>query len=327
MPIAVAIPAYRRSDLLQALLESLPSDRVSRVYVSIDGARTGAEADVAASLQVAESFAATAPFEVLVHLLPKNAGAAVNVLGAVNWMLRYEDRGVVLEDDCHPIPEFFDFIDAALTAYADDERLWLACGTQVAPRNLMSGNHILAKYPLIWGWGVSRSQWNRLLPALRSSLVQTQLPWLVRALFASPAERYWHGGHRRAREGFVDAWDLPLVYTMRRADALAVLPATPLVSNVGDDARATHTANEERWTRLTPEAIALPLVPSAPSDTTKVEVWLEQHLFGISPRHRMSTSVRWLLDAVRRNPIRPRLAVRLAELDPLWSTAPGPSEA
>lgn len=322
--LPVAVPAYRRADLLLGLLESLPNDRVSRVYVSIDGARPGAEADVQAAIQVAREFSARADFEVLVHALPQNVGAAVNVLGAVNWMLQHEERGAVLEDDCHPIPEFFDFVNAALDEYEEREDVWLTCGTQVAPATLVHGNHVLSSYPLIWGWGVTRSKFVRVLEALKDSLAAPQIPWLISALGATPAERYWHGGHRRASQGFVDAWDLPLVYTMRRAHASAVLPATPLVSNVGDDARATHTANEERWTRLEPHAVTLPLVPAPPADRNSVDSWLEYNLYGISARHLVSTSVRWALDVVQRRQVRPRLATRLSELGVLWADAEAP---
>lgn len=322
--LPVAVPAYRRADLLLGLLESLPADRVSRAYVSIDGARPGAEEDVRATIHAAHEFAARGSFEVLVHALPRNAGAATNVLGAVNWMLRHEERGAVLEDDCHPIPEFFDFVNAALDKYSEREDIWLACGTQVAPASLIHGNHLLSRYPLIWGWGVTREQYARALGALRESLSASAWPWLLTAAGASPVERYWHGGHRRAAQGFVDAWDLPLVYAMRGAHASAVLPATPLVSNVGDDARATHTANEERWTRLEPQALTLPLVAAPASDGQVVDVWLERNLYGISARHLLSTSVRWAMDVVQRRRIRPALATRLSEVDTLWADAAAP---
>lgn len=324
MRMAVAIPAYRRSDLLQALLETLPADRVSRVYVSIDGARAGAEGEVAATLATARAFASSAAFEVLIHALPENVGAATNVLGSVAWMLRYEERGVVLEDDCHPIPEFFDFIGAALDLHAGDAHVWLACGTQVAPPALIGGTHVLSTYPLIWGWGTTRAKWSAARHALDAVLPATGSARWLRGLFASPSERYWHGGMRRSAEGRVDAWDLPLVYAMRRGGGLAVLPRTPLVSNVGDDERATHTAHEARWTRLQPMPVGLPLSTASASDGAEVERWLERNLYGISARHLVSTGVRWLLD--RRTPaIRPPLARRLTWLERLWRDAPAPS--
>lgn len=321
--LAVVIPAYRRADLLTQLLCSLPTDRVSRVYVSIDGPAPGAEADVQGSREAAAAFAAQSSFPVFVHALPANVGAAANVLGAVTWMLRHEERGAVLEDDCHPIPEFFDFVQAALDRYADSPDVWLACGTQVAPAELIPGTHVLSQYPLIWGWATSRDKWAAVLTALELSL-RSPHRGLLRLALAGPAERYWRAGHRRAAEGRVDAWDLPLVYAMRQSGALAVLPRTPLVSNVGDDARATHTAHEQRWTRLRPEAVGTPLVEAPRSSALEVTRWLERHLYGISPRHLISTSGRWLLDRrsqAQRAPLRQRLAQTAA----LWHAAPGPT--
>lgn len=322
-PLAVAIPAYRRADLLVDLLHSLPADRVRRAYVSIDGARPGAEADVATTVAAAREFASSAPFEVLVHALPRNVGAAVNVLGAVDWMLRHEERGAVLEDDCHPIPEFFDFADAALDAFAGRPNVWLVCGTQVVPEDLIDGNHVLSSYPLIWGWATTRAQWATARAALESNLRRPLWQWPLQMPLASAVERYWHAGLRRSAEGRIDAWDLPLVHTMRRVGALAVLPRTPLVTNVGDDDRATHTAHEGRWTRLQPRPITLPLQPSSAGTGRAVERWLERELYGISARHLVSTVVRWLLDR-RSSPSRPPLLQRLAEAPAAWADAPAP---
>lgn len=321
--LPVAVPAYRRADLLLDLLRSLPADRVLRVYVSVDGARPGAEADVASTVAAARAFAVESPLEVLVHALPHNVGAAINVLGAVDWMLQHEERGVVLEDDCHPIPGFFDFAAAALDAFADRPDVWLVCGTQVVPEDMLDGNHVLSSYPLIWGWATSREQWARARAALEANLRRPRWHWLWRMPLASAVERYWHAGLRRSAEGRIDAWDLPLVHTMRRVGALAVLPSMPLVTNVGDDERATHTAHEARWTRLQPRPVELPLRPSSAASRARVERWLERELYGISWRHLLSTAVRWLLDR-RAQPARPPLLQRLAEAPAAWAGAPAP---
>ena len=140
---------------------------------------------------------------------------------------------------------------------------------------------------------------------------------------ASAVERYWHAGLRRSAQGRIDAWDLPLVHTMRRVGALAVLPRTPLVTNVGDDERATHTAHEGRWTRLQPHPVALPLRPSAAGTSAVVNRWLERELYGISTRHLVSTVVRWFLDR-RSTPSRPPLLRRLADTSAAWADAPAP---
>lgn len=319
--LAVAIPAYSRADLLSDLLTTLPADRISRVYISIDGPGGGAAEAVAETVRVARDFAAIAPFEVLVHALTTNVGVAVNVLGALEWMLRYEERGVLLEDDCHPIPEFFDFIDQSLDLYADRDDIWLSCGTQMAPAALIDGTHMLGSIPLMWGWGTTRAKWTIARAQLDVTLSASRAWWLVRAIAASPVERYWHAGMRRAADGRVDTWDLPLVYAMRCARAVCVLPRTSLVSNVGDDARATHTANEQRWTRLRTQPLGSPLQEASQESAHAATQWLGREVYGISARHLVSTSVRWLLDR-RQTPKRPPLVPRLKAAP--WADAPGP---
>lgn len=320
--VAVVVPAYRRADLLLELLRQLPADRVSRVYISIDGPATGAEHDVNACREVAEEYAQSAPFPVLVHALPENVGAAANVLGAVSWMLRHEDRGAVLEDDCHPIPEFFDFVRDALDAYALRPEVWLVCGTQFAPAELIDGSHVLSPYPLIWGWATTADKWALAMADLQQSLLLTR-PRLVHRLFPGPVDRFWISGHRRAAQGRVDAWDLPLVQVMRLKAALAVLPRTSLVSNVGDDARATHTAAEQRWTRSATLAVPMPLVEATPAISRTVAKWLERNVYEIGLRHCITTIVRRVLDMAE-SPMRAPLLQRLEATERLWNEAPGP---
>lgn len=319
--MAVAIPAYCRADLLATLLAGLPLDRISAVYISIDGAR-GREADeVAATVLAAQRFAAKVTVPVHIAALSQNVGAAINVLGAVTWMLQHEERGAVLEDDCHPIPEFFDFIAAALDEYESRDDIWLACGTQFAPADLIDGNHLLSRYPLIWGWGTSRAKWMQVRAALVSSLrppFRERCSWLWQW---NATTRYWAAGHRRARAGFVDAWDLPLVHVMRQRGVLSALPQHALVSNVGDDARATHTADEQRWTRLQTTPFAGPLVAATSASARAVDQWLERELYGISVRHLVSPAVSWLRDHTTRTASRAPLAARLPLLDILWRDA------
>jgi hypothetical protein len=306
--IAVAIPAFRRPDLLQDLLHTLPMDRISTVYVSIDGEVEQGQGASSECLSLSRDFARRVSVPVHVHQHSFNVGAAVNVVGTANWMFSRHSRGVVIEDDCRPIPAFFDFVNDALDMYGDDENVWLVGGSQFIPRELIKGSHVLSSYPLIWGWGTSRKKWERAFGELQKSAEERTLApeWNFR--LRSSIDSYWCAGHRRSVEGRVDAWDTPLVHVMRKSGALAVLPQMPLVSNVGDDMRATHTSASEGWTRVKPVEVKF---DSTAGDSAVANAWLEKNLYRIRRRHILTTKIRWLVDHCSRQHNRPSLHDRL----------------
>ncbi len=305
---AAAIPCFNRPDALETVLNSLPLSRLSHIYISVDGPTVRYCKERNMCLTLANNFAQSQRglVEVIDHR--ENHGAASNVLSTADRMLRDHKEGVVLEDDCVPIPEFFEFVHQAMSHYERDPRVLLACGSQFAPPELVNGSHVLSQYPLVWGWGTTSAKWLRILELLESSLTSREdLAWTWHHRL-NPIESFWRSGHRRAAEGRTDAWDTPLVYAMRRHSYQAVLPKTALVSNIGDDERATHTARAQPWTRASTKAVTFDQVSG---NGTAIDHWLEKHLFKVHPRHVITTQCRRIFDRIDDNHIRPPLLQRL----------------
>lgn len=312
--MAVVIPAYRRADSLAAVLRQLRPSRVSKVYIAIDGARPGAESDVQTTTMVAREFGEGSSIETLIRTRGSNVGTAVNVLGAIDWMFAHEPIGAILEDDCVPSEDFFDFAYAALLEYADNPRVWMASGSQLAPASLIEGTHVLCPYGLIWGWATTQGRWRAMFRDLKRSLEFGLVPDTTggSTLRRSDAA-YWKSGHLRAARGFVDSWAMPITAVAIFSGRVGVLPPHNLVTNVGNDARATRTRNDTRWThRAAGGPVRLPLGPSLDQDNEQVTEWLRRHLFRIGPRHRVSTQWTSAIDAFRReaqlNPLLMRLS-------------------
>lgn len=310
---AVAIPCFNRPDALETVLNSLPLSRLSHVYIGVDGPTTRYRRERDSCLATASDFAQSQQSFVTVIDHNRNRGAASNVLSITDLMLRHHQEGVVLEDDCVPTSEFFQFVHDAMKHYENDPRVLLACGSQFAPSELVNGSHVLSRYPLVWGWGTTTLKWQRILEALESSLKSSGSStdrWRHRL---SPVESFWRSGHRRAVEGRTDAWDTPLVYAMGLHKYLAVLPKTAMISNIGDDERATHTAGAQPWTRASTKAVTF---DDLAGDGTAVDHWLEKYLYQVHPRHVITTRCRRIIDRIDNNRVRPPLRERLPSISP-----------
>ena len=311
--MAVAVPAYRRPDCLAQVLARVSASRVSHVFIGIDGPRAGAEAAVAETMDVALDFAQRSRVPTIIRQRHVNAGTAVNVLSTIDWMFAHVERGAVLEEDCVPTDDFFDFCDAALQRYESDDTVWMAAGSQLAPSDLIEGTHVLSPYGLIWGWATTRKKWKSIHEHLEASL-QIDAQWSREsAQHAGPNDRvYWRAGHRRSAEGYLDSWAMPITAVAIMSGRRGALPPSNLVVNVGNDERSTHTAGDVRWTwRSADLGARLPLENPLQADNERVSAWLRKQLFGIGWRHQVSTRVTRLRDVGGASKSRGRLLYRL----------------
>jgi hypothetical protein len=255
--VDVLVLAFNRPDPLRRVLESLRGIPGVRLHVEIDGPRPGAAQDEVRIAQVMQQVNAAGEYLDIVHLSQKteNLGCGPAVASAVLDFFRRVPEGIVLEDDCVPTPEFFDFARWGLETFRNDARVGLVCGTSFA-RSARSSDDLspgLSRYPAIWGW----ASWaNRLrgfserrpmgTGALRSSLIWRELGLLEK--------REWRNSFIGiTRGGWANNWDVQFVHTMWTHGYLSLIPPFPLVENVGFGEDGTHTSGARpQWLRTPP---------------------------------------------------------------------------
>ncbi len=235
---------FNRPDLTAGLFECLRGRTTGRVYIAIDGPRGSHPEDARRCAEVREVVAAQTWLTDKVLLAQDdNLGCGPGVRQALDWFFAHEEEGVILEDDCHPSPDFFDFVPAMLRRYRQQEDIFMVTGSSFLPyRPAGRGTHFLSKYTQIWGWGTWRDRWSRYhftFPAeARDSWRQT-----IRTASASEAEAYyWLREFERLCDRAVPhTWDYQLQFSCWRAGARCVWPVENLVTNHGLRGDATHT--------------------------------------------------------------------------------------
>jgi hypothetical protein len=125
---AVLIIAYRRSANLERLLQICQNAEIQRVYISLD-AINGDDAlafeDNRNCVKVIQRFQKDYPGKIIPRINKINLGCAVNVVSSCDWFFSLEDFGVVLEDDCIPAKDFFDYLQHMREKLSADSRIWL----------------------------------------------------------------------------------------------------------------------------------------------------------------------------------------------------------
>jgi hypothetical protein len=296
--LVVLIIAHRRFDSLKRILQACTENGVRKIYIFVDG--VDVDVDAAATeqeriFQLIRSFEKSFKGELFLAVHSKNHGCAASVLSACSWIFTFEERAIILEDDCEPTLDFFNFCHSSFEVIEKSKEIWLACGTQFVPASYLESSWRLSNYALIWGWATTKTRWIEIEHSIRNFIPSKN------SRVSAVENSYWNAGARRAIEGWVDVWDTILVQQMIRLNRFAILPNAPLVTNTGGDKYATHTSARSKGLYL--ETGSFEFSGLEPRMTVDGENWLRSEWYGIAPRHWLSTKITWLIDhVIRRKP-------------------------
>ncbi len=292
------IVTYARPEGVKRLLEASFSSGCREIYVAIDGPKNEEVAlKQQATLKVIRDFEADNNLELKVWQRDVNLGAAVSVVTAIDWFFRNVSAGLILEDDLIPSKDFFRFVNAGLEKYKSNEEIWLIAGSRMNPEFQNRNTNDWSHYPMIWGWGTWRSRWSVMKSAFASD------DGIACTNFFSPRANFWRVGANRAKQGMVDAWDIPLAYFQWRQSKFSVIPPVNLVTNVGFDSAATHTSGEHfplnHPIKELPISFQFQELPDEPN-ARKYDRELERNLFGIKWHHSLLNIYRRQIERIRK---------------------------
>lgn len=296
--LPLLILGYKRPSNLDRILRLAQEHGVKQIYVSLDGIVDFDSKSIEISKEIDSiltTFSKEFLGELIVNKRESNVGCAVSVITSIDWFFNRFDSGVILEDDCIPSQDFFQFARNGIELAKTDQRITLICGTQFAPVELESDEFYLSEYSLTWGWAITATNWRH----IRKNMFK--VPKFSSLLFENNPEKcFWLAGSRRALLGFTDVWDTPFLWSIRRDNRLVLLPKTNLVENIGGDEVATHNQTLSRW--VGNQAGRVNTNRKSLSTNTVSDEWLRKNFYKIRFRHVYTTKINAVLDLVFRRP-------------------------
>jgi FkbM family methyltransferase len=260
----VLLILFNRPELTRRVFDRIREARPPVLFVHGDGPRPDRPDDIE-RCRAARDVVASVDWPCRIERLfrDQNLGCGRAVAGALEWYFGQVEEGVVLEDDCLPLPAFFGYAAEMLSRYRTVEDVWhVSAMGPLPPRQADAPAVYLAPFPFIWGW----ASWARAWKHYRKDLPDpTSLRKTVARVFpASVDRRYWYDKFAQTREGRIRTWDYQWVHSLWAGNALAVTPTFSLVENLGTDAGATHPSHgrtltfapwypHETWPKSVPE--------------------------------------------------------------------------
>ena len=239
---------FNRPESTAAVFDAIRRFGPDKLYLAADGGRSGIRGEPEACEAVRKIITAVDwPCEVKTLFRDENLGCKLAVSGAIDWFFRHEEEGVILEDDCLPSEEFFDFCAQMLLRYRENDAIWMVTGNNLqAGRARGTASYYFSKYTHIWGWATWRRAWANYSVDM-DFWPEMRLRDQWKNLFDLPPERYhWQRIFDRSYQGKIDTWDYAWMATVWLNDGLTVTPNANLVRNIGLGCDATHTTGASK---------------------------------------------------------------------------------
>ena len=211
----VVILAYSRPDTFKQVLEAC-AQSISFVKVVMD---FPANEKIRTKQEAIQAIIDNSDINCLIRKRNENFGLVRSVLTTINEELQDNEHIVLLEDDCVPSQEFFEFVANSLEQHEEDNKISSICGTITD-----------CKFNP-WGWATWRHKWNyEYFTKQEIKKIDNLHPELLRFLSSNDVEE--------------SIWSLNWLASQYKHDTSAIFPSTNLITNIGLDNSGVHSAEK-----------------------------------------------------------------------------------
>lgn len=235
MNTSILFLTFNRKEKSIKVLKEILKINPKKIYVSSDGGRTLEEKKIVEEIRHQIENMIPLSCEIVRFYNKENLGCKNAVANAITNFFEFEEQGIILEDDCLPSKQFFNFCELYLEEYKNDPKLFHISGTNLLSE---SESSYFSKYPAVWGWATWKNKWelyNRNLENIESFNE-------ISSLLKRPYEfQYWKSIFSLSKRNKIDTWDYQWIFTIWKHGGYALTPSHNYILNIGFDEEATHT--------------------------------------------------------------------------------------
>lgn len=250
-PILLII--WKRPKATIKLLKVLKKQKPLKVYIACDGAKRNDIENYNKVKMTKEIIEKKIDWNTSIKTLysEENLGCKYAVSKAISWFFENESEGIILEDDCIPHPDFFDYCEILLEKYRHDERVWCISGSNHVGEKIGDGSYFFSRYNHCWGWASWRRCW-KYYDSEMSLWPKYSATKLLKTNFPDSKEyHYWESFFNKFYSRGCDyTWDYQWLFCSLINQGLTAIPNKNLIENIGFNTDATHTKTGKSPIRL-----------------------------------------------------------------------------
>lgn len=239
--IPVVLIIFNRPDLVKKQLGRLEKIKPEKLYIVSDGARAECEGETE-RVNEARKIIDTIGWrcQIIKIYAEKNMGCDRRIVSGLFQVFKNEEQAVILEDDCLPHINFFDYCRAMLEKYKDNPEVMYISGTKWVQNYPMEYSYGFSYNTGTWGWATWRRAWQEWHWSMEE-WQEKKKEWL-KGIYSRRFRMSWI----RDMEKYFEKDSIPWDYVWRFCVGarLSIFPAVNLIENVGFGEDATHTKGE-----------------------------------------------------------------------------------
>lgn len=236
---------FSRPEPTAQVFSAIRAARPSRLFVAADGPRPEHPED-AERCKSTRSIATQVdwPCDVQTLFREKNLGCGIACIDAIRWFFSHVEEGIILEDDCLPVPSFFPYCAELLSYFRHDTRVMHIAGYNPLDRSFGDGTYYFSPLMHCWGWAT----WKRVVDTFDYQILDFPTfakEGLIASVFPKRIQqRFWLKTLDRHYLGRTNGWDFQWAYMIFSRHGLCVNPFVNLVQNIGFGKDSTFAANK-----------------------------------------------------------------------------------
>lgn len=250
----ILLITFNRPNHTRRVWEEIKKQHPQKVYVFQDGAREGNDSDVEKCQTVRDIFSEERDWdcEIKTFYSDVNLGCGKGPITGISWFFENVEQGIIMEDDCLPHSDFFQFCEDMLVLYQQNKEV-MAVGTTTYHDNYPCVNsYLFTKYFTGGAWATWRRAWDGFSFDLESVDLNS-FKRLISQQFYSSAEtnwwvkKLWQIKNDTSKKSY---WDYQMQIHLLLNNGVAIRPQKNIISNIGFDLEGTHThQNDSRGDR------------------------------------------------------------------------------
>lgn len=246
----ILLITFNRPTHTRRVLEVIMAREPKALYVFQDGAREGNENDKKKCAEVREVVEhLTKGTQVTLHTNyhGSNLGCGAGPMTGITWFFNQEERGIVIEDDCLPHPDFFGYCEELLSRYENEEKVRFISSTLYNNRWKCSASYDFSHYMVTGAWAGWRRTWDNFDLDLKTMNARMFRRHVLRLTDNRAEANWWFSIVREIQRdnSKKSYWDYQMQIHLFCDSALTIHPQRNLISNIGFDGEATHTLNND----------------------------------------------------------------------------------
>lgn len=239
--LPIALFCFKRPDLTASVFRAICDYEPKALHVFLDAGRPNVPGELQLVEEVKEIFeAAGHMFPIIHHFADENLGIQASFYRGLSTMAKAHEKFIVLEDDCLPNQDFFNFLTDCLEYFGSSSSVGMVQGLNLnSLSRSMRVRGYLSSRMKIWGWGT----WRESVAGFDPS----EKPWLNEDANRVLKHAGWNMLERKrflAALNSIDqlgTWDYQWVYHLLRQRRYSLSPVGNFIVNLGFGEDSIHT--------------------------------------------------------------------------------------